>query len=68
MYHNIDKNLISTKATWPYIGYSASGHKYYINRIGRKYWRAAQAIVTDNSVPYFYKETLRDISANLETI
>lgn len=68
MYHNIDRNPTSSRKSWPYIGYGANGRKYYINKVSRGNWRAAQVISADYTVPYFYAGTLRDISKRLEAI
>lgn len=70
MYHNIEKNVLSTRRTWQYIGYAASGRRYMIAKDGkgRGYWRAAQTVVLDNSLSFFTETTLREVSARLEKL
>jgi hypothetical protein len=66
-YHNIERALPSK--FYRYVGWDAAGRKFIIEKHDQyRGYRAAQVIVTDNSIPYFYARTLKDVSAVLETI
>lgn len=68
-YHNIESlKPLTIAKTFPYIGYSKSGHKYYGTRQVNKTWRFALVISIDQTLPYFYSKTLADVSKKLETI
>ena len=66
-HHNIERALPSK--FYQYVGWDAAGRKFIIQKHDQyKGYRAAQVVVTDNSIPYFYARTLKDVSATLETI
>ena len=70
-YHNIESRKGRTgAAAHPYMGWSKRrGTVYYIEKISATSWRAAPSLALHNDEPpYFYGQSLRDISERLEQI
>jgi NADH:ubiquinone oxidoreductase subunit len=66
-YINIERAL-PTKF-YQYVGWDRSGNQYIIQKHDSyRGYRAAQVVVTDNTIPYFYARTLRDVSGILQNI
>lgn len=69
--HNIEcRKPMSNYKSVPYLGYSASGTKYYATRRhDGKGWRFALTASSQvGEPPYFYVRTLAEASTKLETI
>lgn len=71
-FHNIESlKPLSLARTFPYVGFAASGTKYYATRprVNNGMWRFALAFTSHPDEPgYFYARTLAEASAKLETI
>lgn len=66
-YHNIERALPGK--LYQYVGWDRSGNRFVIEKhCHYRGYRAAQVIVTDNSIPYFYARTLKDVSGILDSI
>ena len=66
-HHNIERALPSK--FYQYVGWDRSGNRFIIQKHDQyKGYRAAQVIVTDTSIPFFYARTLRDVSGILDNI
>lgn len=66
-YHNIERALPGR--FYQYVGWDRSGNRFTIQKHDHyRGYRAAQVVAADNTIPYFYARTLKDVSATLETI
>ena len=61
-YTNIEKALPGK--FYQYVGWDKAGNRFIIEKRQRR-WRAAQVVVADHTIPYFYADTLRDVSGLL---
>lgn len=66
-YHNIERAL--TGKFYQYVGWDRSGNFFTIEKHhSYRGYRVAQPVALNNTIPYFYARTLRDVSETLETI
>lgn len=66
-YHNIDR--ASPSKYYQYVGWDAAGRRFVIQKLDyTRGYRVAQIIVTDDSTPYFYASTLREVSESLASM
>ncbi len=66
-YHNIDRAL--SGRFYQYVGWDNRGTRYTIQKHDHyRGYRAAQVIAAENTIPYFYARTLKEVSAILSTI
>jgi hypothetical protein len=66
-YHNVERALPGK--FYQYVGWDQAGRKFTIQKHDSyRGYRAAQVVVTDTSIPYFYARTLKDVSRILTTI
>ena len=66
-YHNIERAL--SGKFYQYVGWDRSGNRFTIQKHDHyRGYRAAQVIAPDNTIPYFYARTLKDVSETLSSI
>jgi hypothetical protein len=64
-YTNIEKALPGK--FYQYVGWDKAGNRFIIGKRERR-WRATQVVVADYTIPYFYADTLRDVSRTLSIL